>query len=179
MFEIANGSISSVRLAKKLNVNQRSAWKMEQKIRQALKDDLNNVVLSNVVEADTSVFAPDLDRDFKRKWNVKKLQKITEKHNDNHRRDRLNKKNRERKRRKKLGLPSPPTGRPKGSKDVQPRYRKGEKPKNRYYKYEKWVLAMVERGGKIYIQTIGQHASEMDSEEIAAIMVSVLRRTPE
>lgn len=170
MFEIANGSISSVRLAKKLKVNQRTAWKMEQKIRQTLKEDMNNVSLSNIVEADTSLFAPKLDRDFQRKWAVKKIQEIVEKDNDNHRRDRLKKKNREYKRRKKLGLPSPPTGRPKGSKDVQPRLRKGEKRKNQYYKYEKWVLAMVERGGKIYLQTIGQHASEMDSEEIATIM---------
>src|SRR5690606_22105306 len=51
MFEIANGSISSVRLSKKLQVNQRTAWKVEQKIRQCLKDDLYNVILSNVVEA--------------------------------------------------------------------------------------------------------------------------------
>lgn len=172
MFEIANGSISSVRLAKKLQVNQRTAWKMEHKIRESLKSDLDNVVLSNIVEADTTLFTPDLDRDFKRKWKVKKLQRFTEKDNDNHRRDRLNKKNREYKSRKKLGLPSPPTGRPKGTKDVKTRLRKGEKRKNQYYKYEKWILGIVERGGKIYLQTIGQHASDMDSDKIASIMDS-------
>lgn len=170
MFEISNGSIASTKLAKKLQVNQRTAWKMEQKIRQSLKDDLDNVILSNIVEADTSLFTPDLERDFQRKWVVKKTQKIFEKDNDNHRRDRLNKKKRERRHRKKLGLPSPPAGRPKGSKDVKTRLRKGEKRNNQYYKYEKWILGMVERGGKIYLQTIGQHATEMDSEEIASIM---------
>lgn len=170
MYEIANGSISSIRLAKKLQVNQRTAWKIEQKIRQSLKEDMDNVVLSNIVEADTSLFTPDLDRDFKRKWAVKKIQKIVERENDNHKRDRLNKKNRERKRRKKLGLPSPPTGRPKGSKDVQTRLRKGEKRNNKYYMYERWILGMAERGGKIYLQTIGQHASQMDSKEIASMM---------
>lgn len=172
VFEISNGSISSVRLAKKLNVNQRTAWKMGQKIRQSLKEDLDNVVLSNVVEADTTIFTPDLDRDFQRKWIVKKKQKIAEKDNDNHRRDKLNKKYREWKKRKKLGLPSPPNGRPKGSKDGKVRLRKGEKRNNQYYKYEKWILGMVERGGKIYIQTIGQHASELNSEIIASIMQS-------
>jgi len=75
MFEIANGSISSVRLARKLQVNQRTAWKMEQKIRQSLKEDLDSVVLSNIVEADTTIFIPDLDRDFQRKWEVKKKRK--------------------------------------------------------------------------------------------------------
>lgn len=172
MFEIANGSISSVRLAKKLKVNQRTAWKIEQKIRQSLKEDLDNVVLSNIVEADTTIFTPDLDRDFQRKWAVKKKKKIAEKDNDNYRRDRLKKKNRDYRRRKKLGLPSPPTGRPKGSKDGKERLRKGEARNNKYYNYEKWVLGMVERGGKIYIQTIGQHASELNVETIASIMQS-------
>lgn len=176
MFELANGSISSVRLAKKLQVNQRTAWKVEQKIRQSLKEDLDNVVLSNIVEADTSLFAANLDRDFKRKWKVKKMQKLVEKDNDNHKRDRINKEAREQIRRKKLGLPSPPAGRPKGSKDVKTRLRKGEKRNNQYYKYEKWVLGMVERGGKIYLQTIGQHASDMDAEEIASIMQSKIEK---
>lgn len=170
MFEIANGSISSVRLAKKLQLNQRTAWKMEHKIRQSLKEDLDNVVLSNIVEADTTIFTPDLDRDFQRKWYVKKQQKLFIKDNDNYTRDRRNKKDRDRRRRKKLGLPPRPnTGRPKGSKNV---YKKGEKKKNQYYKYEKWVLGMVERGGRIYIQTIGQHASDMNAEAIASIMQS-------
>jgi len=99
-----------------------------------------------------------------------KKKKIAEKDNDNYRRDRLKKKNREYKRRKKLGLPSPPTGRPKGSKNGVPPLKKGEKRNNQYYKYEKWVLGMVERGGKIYVQTIGQHASELNAEAIASIM---------
>jgi len=170
MFEIANGSISSVRLSKKLMVSQRSAWKVEQKIRQVLKDELDSVILSNIVEADTSLFTPNLDRDFKRKWKVRKKQKIAEKDNDHHRQQIINRMNRDRVRRKKLGLPSPPTGRPKGSKDVKTRLKKGEKRNNQYYKYEKWILAMVERGGKIYLQTIGQHASEINTGEIASIM---------
>lgn len=170
MFEIANGSISSVRLARKLNVNQRTAWKMEQKIRQALKDDLDNTILSHIVEADTSLFSPDLDRDFRRKWNVRKEQRLIEKNNDNTKREKKNKESRERRRRKKLGLPSPPTGRPKGVKDSKPRRKKGEKPKNNYYKYEKWVLGMAERGGKIYLQVVGRHATDLNAEEIARIM---------
>ncbi len=170
MFEIANGSISSVRLSRKLSVNQRTAWKVEQKIRQALKDDLDGLVLSNIVEADTSIFTPNLDRDFKRKWRVKKLQKIVSKDNDHHKHARLKKKQQEYRRRRKLGLPSPPTGRPKGIKNKSPYQKKGDKKKNEYYKYEKWVLAMVERGGKIYLQTIGQHSSELNSEKIASIM---------
>ena len=168
MFEIANGSISSVRLAKKLQVKQITAWKIEQKIRQSLKEDLDNVVLSKVVEADTTLFSPDLDRDFQRKWSVSKLKKIAQKDNDNRRREQINKKNRELKRRKKLGLPPrPKMGRPKGSKNAA---KKGEKKKNQYYKYEKWVLGMVERGGRIYLQTIGKHASDFNAEKIASIM---------
>jgi len=170
MFEIANGSISSVRLAKKLTINQRTAWKIEHKIRQALKEDLDSVVLSNIVEADTSIFTPNLDKDFKRKWKIRKLQKIAEKDNDNHKKERLRNKNREHKRRKRLGIPSPPTGRPKGSKDVVSRLKKGEKRTNEFYKYEKWILGMVERGGKIYLKTIGQHSSEMNDTEIASLM---------
>ena len=170
MFELANGSISSVRLAKKLQVTQRTAWKMEQKIRQSLKEDLDNIILSDIVEADTTLFSPDLDRDFQRKWSVSKLKKIAQKDNDNHTRERINKKNRELKRRKKLGLPPrPKMGRPKGSKNA---VKKGEKKKNNYYKYEKWVLGMVERGGRIYVQTIGRHASDFNSETIASIMES-------
>lgn len=172
MFEIANGSVSSVRLAKKLQVTQRTAWKMEQKIRQSLKENLDDVVLANIVEADTTLFTPNLDRDFQRKWVVKKIQKAVTEDNDNHRRDRLNKKQRERRRRKKLGLSSPPTGRPKGSKDVKDRLKKGETRKNKYYQYEKWVLGMVERGGKIYLKTIGRHASEFNSKSVASIMQS-------
>lgn len=170
MFEIANGSISSVRLAKKLQVTQRSAWKMEQKIRQSLKEDLDNVVLSDIVEADTTLFSPKLDRDFQRKWSVSKLKKFVQRDNDNHTRERINKKNRELKRRKKLGLPPrPKMGRPKGSKNV---VKKGEKKKNNYYKYEKWVLGMVERGGRIYVQTIGQHSSDFNAQAIITIMQS-------
>jgi len=169
MFEIANGSISSVRLAKKLNVNQRTAWKIEQKIRQSLKDDLDNLVLSNIVEADTSVFSPDLDRDLRRKWRISKRKKIIEQDNDNRLRIRKRLEKREQRRKKRLGLPPAGVGgRPKGFK-VQGKSKK-EKRKNQYYKYEKWVLAMVERGGKVFLQTIGQHNTDMNKEKIAEIM---------
>lgn len=151
-------------------MNQRTAWKIEQKIRQSLKEDLDNVILSNVVEADTSIFTPQLSRDFQRKWDIQKIQNIIGKDNYTIKLDRVRKANRVRRMRKKLGLPSPPTGRPKGSKNIAPARKKGEKRQNQYYKYEKWVLGIVERKGKVYLQTVGQHSTDINSETIAKII---------
>ncbi len=167
MFEIANGNISSVRLAKKLIVNQRTAWKVEQKIRQCLGETVKNVVLSNIVEADLTIFSPDLDRDLQRKWSIKKIQKELEKDNDHVKRKRMNKETQERRKRKALGLP---VEQKKRGKDLQPRLKKGEKRVNKYYKYEKWVLGIIERGGSIYLEIVGEHSTDIDADEIAQIM---------
>ena len=174
IFEIANGNISSVRLAKKIGVNQLTAWKMEQKIRQCLKEDLDNVILSNIVEADTSVITPNLDRDFSRRYYIKRQTRLARKDRDiNEERKIQNQKTVERRRRKKLGLPSPPSGRPKGVKDSKSRARRGEVPKRKrkqYYQYQKWILGIVERGGKVYLQILGQHSAEVKAKKIADIM---------
>lgn len=168
IFELANGSLSSKRLAKKLKVNQRTAWKMEHKIREMLKGELEATILNGTAEADTAVLMPRVDRDFQRNFQIKQMQKIIEKDNDTTKRDLKNKWERERKRRMKLGLPSPKTGRPKGKLNKISWKNKGEN--NQYYKYQSWLLGMVERGGKIYLQKIGQHTTDINVEKVAEIM---------
>ena len=182
MFELANDNISSCKLASKIGVNQKTAWKMMHKIRHLLSDENETTFLNGIVECDETIIGPRLDRDLKKNWQVlQEERKINKIYGEDPKMESFKRA----RNRKKLGLPPGIPGRPKGSKN-KPRQKKHKD--RTYYKYTHLVFGMVERKvvlkgkeqngteikferkGKVVLKKIGRHETDVKKENIEILM---------
>lgn len=78
LFVTSERGIASTTLARKINVQQRTAWIMLQKIRETMKDECSQKVLSGIVECDEAYFGSAPGRDLRLQ---KRMKEYKTKHN--------------------------------------------------------------------------------------------------
>jgi transposase-like protein len=152
--------ISSCQLAKSLGVQQRTAWYILQRLREALKEE-NDIILSGIVEADEAYIGPKIYLDKRLKKNKKEHDaKMEEVHGLS-----------DEKKRKLFG---PRKGhRQKGhTKEVieQRRLEREAKGERRGFEKNTVVFGMVERNGKVVLKKLGNHSKYANKETIYPLL---------
>ncbi len=150
--------LSSYQLARILEVQQRTAFFMLHRLREAMKDE--NIVLNGIIEADESHFGPTISKDTR-------LQRMKKVH------DKMNEEKFGMTKSKKRRLRGKPTknGRKKGStKEVLAKKKKEREKLGERIPFEQdiAVLGMVERGkaGKAVLKVLGRSEKSKTKENI-------------
>jgi transposase-like protein len=161
LFTTKKKGLSSVQLSKWLGVEQRTAWFMLQRLREALKEE-NNAILDGIIEVDETFIGPDINRDTR-------LQKIRKLHYQEQ--DRIHGMHRNKARRIR-GF-STKIGRKKGStKEVLAKKKLEQEEKGDRLPFERCtaVLGMLERNGRIVMKKIGHSKSSLRKDIIYPLL---------
>jgi hypothetical protein len=165
LFTTSKRGVSSVQFAKLLGAQQRTAWYILQRLREALKEE-NDVILSGIIEADETFIAPKVIRD-------KRLQAAKFKHE----KEQMRINGYSEAQRVRLGIKKK-GGRKKGETRKILEQRKLENNGNRTYKktihvpFEKGVVVfgMIERGGRLFMKKIGTHIRKVTTASILPLL---------
>lgn len=176
MYYFTNGKrgVSSIQLGKWLGVKQHTAWFMQHRLREALKDE-NNIILRGIVEADECHIGPDISRN-------KRLQ-IAKK---NHKEEQLKNNELPRRTRNKLGIKFK-RGRKKGSTKEVLQQKKIEREGRPYDSHESEkniipfekvtvVLGMMERNGRVVMKKLGKSIKCINRKEVFPHLINHIHR---
>lgn len=185
LLNVDKGGISSILLAKYIGVQQKTAWLMLQKIRDAMKTE-NDKVLSGIVHADEVHILPILGED-------RRLQALHTLHEEEQ--DRIHgpskakvakQKKKAKEEAKKAGIPYPETrGRMEGSTKEVLAKKKEERGGAPYSSiilserepFEKGaiVLGMVEKRGNIVLKKLGPDSRSINKENMVPLLKKHIR----
>ena len=165
LFTTAKRGISSIQFGKLLGVQQRTAWYILQRLREALKEE-NDVILSGIIEADETFIAPKLNRD-------KRLQAAKWKHD----KEQIRLNGYSQAQRDRLGIKMK-RGRKKGDTNAVLEQRKLENDGKGVYRktshipFEKGtvVFGMIERGGRLFMKKIGTNIKKVTAASVIPLL---------
>jgi hypothetical protein len=163
LFTTAKRGISSIQFAKLLGVQQRTAWYILQRLREALKEE-NEVILSGIVEVDETFVAPKLHRD-------NRLQAAKWKHD----KEQIRLHGYSAAQRERMGIKKV-RGRKKGETNEMIQQRKlesGKYKKTIHTPFEKGtvVFGMIERGGILVMKKIGTNIKKVTTASVLPLLI--------
>jgi transposase-like protein len=167
LFTISKRGISSCQMARYLEVEQRTAWFIMQRLRAVIAEEAN-IVLEGVVEADETLIGPKISRDTR-------LQTAKKEH-DTKQDELFGMTNR--KKRLIRGEPAK-RGRKKGSTKEVLAQKKAQREKEKLnkgervpYEQDKIVLGMIQRDGKLVFKMLGISAKVRTKDNIYPLLKS-------